>query len=200
VWVIAGLGNPGSRYQFTRHNVGFRVLDELAERWAIRWREQRGLAFLGNGSAEGNEVLLIKPQTYMNNSGQAVAPLMRKKGLPADALVVVHDDLDLPFGRLKIREGGGAGGHKGILSIQRELNDREFLRLKMGIGRPPPELPSDQYVLSRFSKEEEGALQEMLDRAAEAVVCILQEGTERAMNRFHRKDPPESLPDAGGDR
>ncbi len=196
MWVIAGLGNPGSSYRFTRHNVGFLVLDELAARQRIRWKERKNVAFLGSGSVSGEEVLLIKPQTYMNNSGQVVAPMMRKKGRPAESLIVVHDDLDLPFGRLKIREGGGAGGHKGILSIQQMLGAKEFLRVKIGIGRPPAEQPSENYVLSRFRKDEVEPLQALLERGAEAVECILREGTERAMNRFHRRDSMDALSDS----
>jgi len=198
VWIVAGLGNPGSRYRSTRHNVGFLVLDELASRCRIQWKEWKQAAFVAAGSAGGVEVLLVKPQTYMNNSGEVVVPLLRKKGLGGGSLIVVHDDMDLPFGRIKIKEGGGAGGHKGVLSIQRVLSDSAFLRVKMGIGRPEGDQPADQYVLSRFPAEEAGSLPAVLEQGAEAVECIVREGAARAMNRFHRKeggqpvsDPPE---------
>jgi len=193
VWVIAGLGNPGSRYRSTRHNVGFLVLDELASRCRIRWKERKQVALVGAGSVGAEEILLVKPQTYMNNSGEVVVPVMKKKGVTGGSLIVVHDDLDLPFGRIKIKAGGGAGGHKGVLSIQRILNDNEFLRVKIGIGRPEPDQPSDQYVLSRFRKEESESLTDVLELGAEALECILREGTERAMNRFHRKDPEDTM-------
>lgn len=189
MWVIAGLGNPGSRYRATRHNVGFLVLDELASRHHILWRERKQVAWVGQGRVGAEEVLLVKPQTYMNNSGEAVVPLLRKKGGTAESLIVVHDDLDLPFGRIRIRDGGGAGGHKGVLSILRGLNDGGFLRVKIGIGRPEGDEPSDRYVLSPFPPEQSETLGATLEQGAEAVDCILREGAQRAMNLFHRKDP-----------
>ena len=188
MWVIAGLGNPGTRYHFTRHNLGFLVADLLAARMHIRWQEKKGLASLCSGRTGDRDVLLVKPQTYMNLSGQPLRAFMRKKGLAPESLVVVHDDLDMAFGRLKIREGGGAGGHKGVLSIQQELGCRDFLRVKMGIGRPPGEMPAEKWVLSRFSEEEKDCLGEFLDRGADAVECILLEGAERAMNTHNGRN------------
>jgi peptidyl-tRNA hydrolase, PTH1 family len=189
VWIIAGLGNPGARYRATRHNVGFLVLDELACRHGILWRERKQVALVGQGSVGAHEVLMVKPQTYMNNSGQVVGPLLKKKGAGGASLIVVHDDLDLPFGRIKIREGGGGGGHKGVQSILWTINDDGFLRVKIGIGRPEGDDPPDRYVLSPFSREESDVLQRRLEQGADAVECILREGAQRAMNRFHRRDP-----------
>jgi len=194
--MIAGLGNPGSRYRLTRHNAGFLVLDALASRFRIGWKERKQVALVGTGNIGGEEVLLVKPQTYMNNSGEVVGPLLRKKGLGAGGLIVVHDDLDLPFGRVKIKDGGGAGGHKGILSIQQVLSDGAFLRVKIGIGRPEGDQPADQFVLSRFREEEAERLQDVLEQGAEAVACVLREGPGRAMNRFHRKDAGGAVPDS----
>lgn len=194
MWMIAGLGNPGSRYRSTRHNAGFLVLDALASRHRIDWRERKQVALMGEGRVGRDEVILVKPQTYMNNSGQVVAPMLRKKGLTAASLIVAHDDLDLPFGRIKIRQGGGAGGHKGVQSILRELGDGGFLRVKIGIGRPEGDEPADRYVLSPFAKDEADILGERLDQGVEAIECILRDGVERAMNRFHRKEPEGGRP------
>lgn len=199
MWIIAGLGNPGSRYRSTRHNVGFLVLDELASRYRILWKERKQVALVGQGRVGADEVVLVKPQTYMNNSGQVVAPIVRKKGATAASLIVVHDDLDLPFGRIKIREGGGGGGHKGVQSILWELNDSGFLRVKIGIGRPEGETSPERYVLSPFSREESETLQARLEQGADVVECVLGEGVERAMNRFHRKDTVRSLFDSPGE-
>jgi peptidyl-tRNA hydrolase, PTH1 family len=188
VWLIVGLGNPGTRYRFTRHNIGFLVLDALAAQQGISWKAHRLAAVLGSASVGGQEVTLVKPQSFMNNSGQVVAPLLRRRAVPLDCLLVVHDDLDLPFGKIKIKQGGGAGGHKGIASIQREVGDQAFARVKLGIGRPiGPESP-EEYVLSPFPASEGEQLPGLLERACEAVLSVLDEGVERAMNRFNRRE------------
>lgn len=143
---------------------------------------------IGRGTAGGQEVVLVKPLTFMNNSGRVVGPMVRKFGLTTSSLLVIHDDLDLPFGKIKIKRGGGSGGHKGVVSIQQELADADFLRLKMGIGRPENDESPEEYVLNSFSEEDAESLQDILDRGAEAVSCILHEGEGRAMNRFNRRD------------
>lgn len=185
--IIVGLGNPGDRYRETRHNVGFRVLDELAARWRCEGWRKRFEAEVAEHRAEG-PVLLVKPQTYMNRSGIAVRELARFYKVPANSIVVVHDDLDLPTGRLRIRERGGAGGHRGIESMLAELGSEEFARVKLGIGRPPEGWETADYVLAKFATEELPRMQQIYVTAADAVELILREGPGAAMNRFNRQD------------
>ncbi|MDW7711479.1 MAG: aminoacyl-tRNA hydrolase [Deferrisomatales bacterium] len=182
---MAGLGNPGARYAGTRHNVGFAVVDRLAGRWRSGpWREE-GPCRVAEAEVEGAGVLLAEPQTYMNRSGLAVAPLAGRAVLPPERILVVHDDLDLPFGRLRIRVGGGAGGHRGVLSIAEALGTGAFLRLKLGIGRPEARGEEAEHVLSPFSAEEQEALAGWVERAADAAESIIVEGPSRAMHRYH---------------
>jgi len=195
VWYLVGLGNPGNRYRFTRHNLGFLVLDRFASQRQISWKERKRVAMIGRGSTGDHEIVLVKPITFMNNSGQVLSPIVRKSGVTTSSILVIHDDLDLPLGKLKIKRGGGPGGHKGVASIQRELNDADFLRLKMGIGRPEDLEAAEDYVLRSFSKEDAEDLQAFIDQGAEAISCILQEGESQAMNLFNRRD--ETLPGDG---
>jgi peptidyl-tRNA hydrolase, PTH1 family len=184
-WLVVGLGNPGSRYAPTRHNVGFAVAERLADRWrAGPWREECR-SRVAEGRFAGLLVLLAEPQTYMNRSGEALRALVERAALPPERVLVIHDDLDLPFRRLRIRTGGGAGGHKGIRSILEELGSEAFLRLKIGIGRPEEPGEGADYVLSPFSGEERDVLPDLLERAAEAVESVIVEGPSRAMNRYH---------------
>lgn len=184
-WLVVGLGNPGLRYQPTRHNVGFAVAEHLAHRWrAGPWREACR-SRVAEARFSGLEVLLAEPQTYMNRSGEALRELLERTALPPERVLVLHDDLDLPFRRMRIRTGGGAGGHKGILSIVESLGSRSFLRLKLGIGRPVEKAEGADYVLSPFSGEEQALLPDLLDHAADAVESIIVEGPSRAMNRYH---------------
>lgn len=184
-WLIAGLGNPGPRYARTRHNLGFLVVAALSERWGIPLTKERWEAVWGQGRLGERRVILAQPQTYMNLSGQAVAPLWRYFQLPPEALVVVHDDLDLPAGRLKLAWDGGAGGHKGVLSVAAALDTLDFYRVKVGIGRPPAGMPAEAYVLEPVGPEEWELLQEAAARAAQAVEVLIQEGLAPAQNRFH---------------
>lgn len=181
--LVVGLGNPGPRYEATRHNVGFRVVDLVAHRWgAAAWREAcRSLVT----EVDRPPAVLAKPATFMNRSGLAVAALLAREPLPLERVVVVHDDLDLPFGRLKIRDGGGHGGHNGIRSIVEALGDGGFLRLKVGIGRPEQGEDVAEFVLSPFGAGEEAVLSDLLARAADALESIVIEGPLRAMHRFH---------------
>lgn len=184
--LVVGLGNPGSRYEGTRHNLGFRVVDALARRWrAGPWRESAG-CLAAEAEPRGVRVLLAKPQGYMNRSGDGVAALTGGAGRPPPGrLLVVHDDLDLPLGSLRVRLRGGAGGHNGVRSIAASLGTGEFLRLKVGIGRPPDGCPADEYVLSGFLPEEAPLLPAIVARAGDAVEAVLFEGPGAAMNRFH---------------
>ena len=188
--IIAGLGNPGPQHALTRHSVGFLVVDAFAAAHGLRFGPRRFDAETARGRAAGAEVLLAKPLTYMNLSGRSLAPLVAYyKVAPAD-LIVVHDDLDLAFGRLQIRERGGDGGHNGLRSIIAELGTRDFARLRVGIGRPDRADPAD-YVLSPFGAEEAPALERVLERAAAALESILREGMARAMNRYNQLLAPD---------
>ncbi|MBC7358607.1 MAG: aminoacyl-tRNA hydrolase [Desulfacinum sp.] len=191
VFLVAGLGNPGPRYDGTRHNVGFRVVDRLAQRFSIPMQERKFPAHWGEGRIGSRKVVLVKPMTYMNRSGEAVGPILRYYRLPPEALLVVHDDLDLPLGRIRIARRGGTGGHRGVASIIQALGGGEFARLKLGIGRPRHREPVETFVLDGFYSDELEAAEEMVDRAAAAAVAVLEEGLEAAMNRFNQR--PKSI-------
>ena len=184
--IVVGLGNPGARYKDTRHNIGFQVLDELARRWRSENWKRRFEAEVSEHRA-GGPVLLVKPQTFMNLSGTAVREAAKFYKVESKDIIVIHDDLDLPTGRLRIRERGGAGGHKGIDSMIGQLGTDEFVRVKFGISRPPAEWDTADYVLGRFSSEEQATIAQTISLAADAVEAILAEGAAAAMNRFNRQ-------------
>jgi peptidyl-tRNA hydrolase, PTH1 family len=185
--LIAGLGNPGPKYDATRHNLGFMVIDAAAARFRLDMGGKAHRAQVGRGRIAGVEVLLAKPQTFMNLSGDSVGPLMRDDGLgPAD-VVVVHDDLDLPLGVLKVSVSGGDGGHNGVASVIEALGTGSFVRLRVGIGRPPDGVDPVEFVLSGFSAEEAGNVEKVISAAVEAVASIVREGPSKAMNRFNKR-------------
>jgi PTH1 family peptidyl-tRNA hydrolase len=189
--LLVGLGNPGPEYARNRHNVGFMCLDRLAERHGIsRWHRKHH-ALVAEGLVAGHPVVLAKPQTFMNLSGQAGRPLVRHYGVPLADLLVVHDDLDLELGVLRLRRQGSSAGHKGVQHIIDTLGSREFPRLRIGIGRPVRGDPVD-YVLSDFTLDESIVMDRALDRAVEAIVAWLELGIEAAMNAFNAA-PPDSL-------
>ena len=183
--IITGLGNPGSEYSATRHNVGFLAVEELAKRWGIdSWRNRHEALIAEQRGSE--PVLLVKPQTYMNLSGVAVAEIMRwYKLTPAD-VIVIYDDLDLPAGKLRLRPQGGAGGHRGIESLLAHLGTENFYRIRIGISRPPAGWETANYVLGRFSPEEAPLVAETIKKAAEAAEYILKHGITKAMNAFSK--------------
>ena len=184
--LIVGLGNPGPAYRQNRHNVGFMVVDRLAETTGVALRRVEQRALVGKGFWGDVPVMLAKPQTYMNDSGASVAPLMRFYKLPLDRLLVVHDDLDLPFGTLRLRPSGGTGGQRGMESIIAKLGTRDFARLRVGIGRPTGRMNPSDYVLHDFDSPEQALLPEVLAIAVEAIGWTLREGIESAMNTFNR--------------
>jgi len=183
LWLIAGLGNPGSRYEKTRHNAGFLVIEELVERLQLEFKEKEDFK-ISKGSLGDEKIILLEPLTFMNRSGVAVRKIMQKSNVSPERLIVIHDDLDLECGNLKIRKKGSSGGHKGIESIIQNIGTREFIRVKIGIGRDPF-VPTEKYVLSRFRKDEMPMIKETIAKAAESVHSIIIEGVERAMNRFN---------------
>ncbi len=190
--LAVGLGNPGPEYVGSRHNVGFEVIDLLAARHGGRLRRARREHSLADEvRVGGRRLALAQPQTYMNESGRAVAPLVRHYGLEDVAqLVVVHDELDLPVGRLKVKQGGGLAGHNGLRSIKAHLHDDGFVRVRIGVGKPPSKEEGVGHVLARPPKAVRLALGVLVERAADAVEAVLAEGVEAAMNRFN------ALPDA----
>ena len=184
--INAGLGNPGKEYENTRHNAGFMVMDALAEKIGADISEKKHKALCGKGVIGGEKVILMKPQTYMNLSGEAVAPLARFYKVPAEDVIVIYDDMDLPTGKLRLRMKGGSGGHRGIESLLYHLRQDTFNRVRLGIGRPPVGWAVPDYVLSRFHQEEQEDLNSALEKAADAVEGILKLGMSNAMNRFNR--------------
>ena len=183
--IIVGLGNPGERYQHTRHNVGFRCIDLLARHWGINLKERRAKAVLGRGRHLDRDVVLAKPRTFMNNSGEGVAYLMTRFGVKPSDIVVIYDEMDLPLGRMRIRPGGSPAGHNGIRSIISELRTQEFPRIRVGIGHPGLQGGQVSHVLNRFSEEEAPEISGVVKRVAEAVDCLLEENITVAMNRFN---------------
>jgi PTH1 family peptidyl-tRNA hydrolase len=189
VAVVVGLGNPGKRYEGARHNAGFQVADELAHRFHIHLQERKFRASWGAGVIQGQRILIFKPLTYMNLSGEAVKEMLNYFGISSQRMLVIHDDLDLSCGRLKIARRGGAAGHRGVLSIIEHLRNQDFPRLKLGVGRPLEREPVEAYVLQKPYPHEAETFEEMLALGAEAVQTILSLGLEEAMNRFNRQDP-----------
>lgn len=185
MYLIAGLGNPGKAYQSTRHNLGFLTLKTLANRHRILVEKKKFESLYGLGEVLNKKVLLLTPQTYMNRSGLAVAQFLRYYQLTPEQLVVIHDDLDLSWTRLRVVPKGGAAGHKGILSIIDQLKTQEFIRLRLGIGRPAEEQPTESYVLESFSSAEKKDLPALLEQACDALEIILDQGVTAAMNRFN---------------
>lgn len=183
--IVVGLGNPGREYGATRHNVGFMTVDALAGRWGVKvWREKYSALVAEYRGAE--TVLLVKPQTYMNLSGQAVAAFVRFYKLTVADVIVVYDDIDLPAGRLRLRPGGGAGGHRGIESLFDHLGNDAFARVRIGVGRPPEYMEAADYVLSRFSPDEQPLMEEAVKRAADAVEAVLKVGLAKAANEYNK--------------
>jgi PTH1 family peptidyl-tRNA hydrolase len=181
--LIVGLGNPGKAYANNRHNVGFQCIDYFARYHRIPIRERKARAKVGIGGVVEKGVVLAKPRTYMNLSGQAVSRLVRQFSVPLEDLVVICDDLDLPLGKVRIRQRGGSAGHKGMESIIDSLGSQDFPRIRVGIGRPDGDEIS--YVLSDFTAEEKDVVKEVVTKVADALHCILTEGIEAAMNRYN---------------
>ena len=189
--LIVGLGNPGRAYADNRHNLGFMCLNHFAGTQGIRFDKKQGQARIGFGEVAGSELVLARPQTYMNLSGQSVSRLVKKFNIDLSDLLVIHDDLDLPLGKIRIRQGGSSGGHKGINSIISELESQDFPRLKVGTGHPAvssaeiSETDIIAYVLSDFTPEEKEVVTQFVPRVSEAILCLLTEGLTAAMNKYN---------------
>ena len=189
-WLVVGLGNPGPEYARNRHNVGFMVADLLADRLRARFgRHRKAVAEVAEGrlglGVDAPRLVLAKPLTYMNLSGGPVAGLAQFYKVPVDRIVAMHDDLDLPYGRLRMKVGGGEGGHNGLRSMSRSLGTKEYIRVRFGIGRPPGRQDPADYVLADFSTVERKELEFLVDRTADAVEAVLTKGLEAAQNEYH---------------
>ena len=185
VFLIVGLGNPGTEYRQTRHNFGFQALEAFADSHQISLKKAKFKAILGEGKSFGKKVILAKPLTYMNESGSAVSALLHYFKLDLEQMLVIHDDLDLPLGTLRLRPEGGTSGQRGMASIIAKLGTQSFPRLRLGIGRPPGQMDPADYVLQRFSKSEEELQKIVLKTSVEAIDCFIQHGLVTAMNRYN---------------
>ena len=184
--LIAGLGNPGPKYLWTRHNAGFMVLDRFSHLAGIPLTRKNFSGLYGEGDLRGDRLLLLKPQTFMNLSGRSVAAALRFHKLSLQDMIVIHDDLDIPFGCIKIKEGGGHAGHNGLRSLNQELGSGDFIRLRIGIGRPSHGDMAD-YVLTSFAPEEMAGLPRLLDGVVDALELLIAEGAPKAMSLYHNK-------------
>ncbi|MEI7987479.1 MAG: aminoacyl-tRNA hydrolase [Chloroflexota bacterium] len=184
-FLVVGLGNPGREYQENRHNTGFMLAMVLAEQLKLNFSRVEMKAIVAKGKYEGRQIILAKPQTFMNLSGQSVAPLARYYKIPLANTLVIYDDVDLPFGVIRLRPGGGAGGHNGIKSIIQSMGTQDFPRLRIGIDRPPGRMEAADYVLQDFSSFEKKALSQILGRGAEAALTIISNGIDAAMNIYN---------------
>ena len=185
-WLVVGLGNPGDQYENTRHNAGFRVVDELADRGDFPVQRLKFHALTNTAVIGGQGVLVMKPVTYMNLSGEAVGEAARFYKLPPDHVLVISDDVDLPLGKLRLRKGGSAGGHNGLKSIIQHLGTDQFPRVKIGVGeKPHPDYDMADWVLSKFTGEDLKTITEAVKRAADAAACVVKDGPDKAMNRFN---------------
>ena len=185
--VVVGLGNPGRKYERTRHNAGFMAVGELARRLRIDIFQEKCHSLIGRRRIETAQIVLVKPQTYMNESGRAVAALLQGFYVSPGDLIVIHDELDLPLGTVRIKTGGGHGGHNGLRSIIESLGTPDFIRVRMGIGRPSQGVDSADYVLSPFLADEQKAAADEAGRAADAVLAIASQGMTKAMNLFNQQ-------------
>jgi|YelNatPaOPRAMG01_1025707.scaffolds.fasta_scaffold02647_7 PTH1 family peptidyl-tRNA hydrolase len=183
MWLIVGLGNPGRRYSETRHNIGFKVLDLFAEKYNVKFIKTK-IAKKTSIFIDGEELLLLKPLLYMNMSGVVVKEVLQELPIRVSNIVVVHDDLDMMVGKLRIRRNGSSGGHRGVESIIQSIGTKDFIRVKIGIGRSK-DLPPEEYVLSKFGFEDKEIIREALKRAIEAILTIVTEGVGSAMNKFN---------------
>ena len=192
MWIFVGLGNPGKQYSSSRHNIGFMLIQRLADKQNTKLKKRKYLSKAARVELQHNPVLLVKPWTFMNNSGLAVKKLLDYTGAKLDRMLVVYDDLDIPLGEIRIRKSGGPGSHNGMASIVREIDSTQFPRIRIGIGPLPPDLDATDFVLADFTKKERGIIDECLIKTEESVMYILANDIEKAMTRFNRKVYDES--------
>jgi peptidyl-tRNA hydrolase, PTH1 family len=184
--LVAGLGNPGPEYERTRHNIGYRVADELARRLDATFKRSKHEALTADAHSGDTPILLVKPQTFMNDSGRAVSGLARYYRVPVERIVVVHDELDLPFGSVRVKLGGGTAGHNGVSDVASAIGP-DFARVRIGIGRPPGRKDPVDFVLEAFTKKEESDVGAIVDQGADAVLSILRDGVSAAQTEFNKR-------------
>ncbi len=185
--IIVGLGNPGKKYERTRHNAGFLAVDEIAESLHVEVSQEKYHALVGRARIDSEEIILAKPQTYMNDSGRAASAIMRGTYATAADLIVIHDELDLPLGAVRVKTGGGHGGHNGLRSLIEHLGSADFIRVRVGIGKPEPRMDAADYVLSPFLASERQAADEAVRQAANAAMAVVSQGVTKAMNLINQK-------------
>jgi PTH1 family peptidyl-tRNA hydrolase len=188
IYVVAGLGNPGYRYKNTRHSVGFMVIDALAEKVGVNIRKNKKLkhkAIINEVNIDEKKILLVKPQTYMNASGESIKDIVENYKVPLNNLIILYDDADLPLGKIRIRRSGSAGTHNGMKSVIYHLQAEDFPRIRIGIGKPPPDMDIIDYVLGKFTMDETDVIHESILKAAEAAITIVKEGVDEAMAKFN---------------
>ncbi|MCI0482944.1 MAG: aminoacyl-tRNA hydrolase [Candidatus Dadabacteria bacterium] len=193
--LVAGLGNPGSEYASTKHNLGYLTVDEIGKRAGIDLKKKKFSGVYGEGTFNNDKLILLKPETYMNRSGESVSTVASFYHIPVENIIIVHDELDLPAGTVRIKAGGGSAGHKGVMSVMGELGSGDFIRVRIGIGKPGEKKGAVSHVLSKFRKEESELVSESVLRAADAVLEIIQHGLQKAMNKYNVR--PESEESAG---
>lgn len=186
IYVVAGLGNPGGKYDYTRHNVGFETIDILAQKHDIKISKLKHKALSGEGSIGGKRVLLVKPQTYMNLSGESIREIIQWYKSDIKNLIIVYDDIDLPIGKLRVRPKGSSGSHNGMKSVIYQIQSDEFPRVRIGVDKPPEGWDLANFVLSRFSNEERKTIEESLLNASNAVEAIIKSGVDAAMNKYNK--------------
>jgi len=191
MYIIVGLGNPSKKYEHTRHNVGFEVIDILADRMGIHVDESKHKGLVGRGMLEGQKVVLVKPQTFMNLSGECVRAVADFYKVPEEEIIVIYDDISLEPGQLRIRAKGSAGGHNGIKNIIAHLGTQVFPRVKVGVGEKPRMMDLADYVLSHFTREEQGLMNDAFKEAADAVAMMVSQGIDPAMNKYNTKKKEE---------
>ncbi len=184
--LIVGLGNPGGEYDETRHNVGFQVIDELKQQFSHAVFDKKFKGLVTRARIGGEDAILLKPMTYMNLSGESVGPAAGFYKIPPEDIIVIHDELDIEPGRIKLKKGGGHGGHNGLKSLVKHLPNANFTRVRLGIGRPPPRWETANYVLGKFTKQEQPIIEEVISSATKAVEVILEEGLPSAMKEYNR--------------
>ncbi len=184
-YLIVGLGNPGREYRYTRHNIGFMVIDKLAAELGLRLTKVQSKAIFGLTPFEDKKIILAKPQTYMNLSGQSVSSLLRFYRIPLEQMLIFHDDIDLPVGTIRIRPGGGSAGQRGLASIIEKVGTQAFARARIGVGRPPGRMEAADYVLHDFPKDEQPVMERVIADAAEAARLFVREGLDKAMNTYN---------------
>ena len=191
MYLVVGLGNPGLKYSGTKHNIGFNVVDSLAERLRAEGWKKRFKGACAEGRSGEKKILMLKPETYMNRSGESVLEALRYYNIPESDLIVIHDEMDLPFGQLRVKSAGGSAGHNGIASITHLIGSGGYQRVRVGIAKPAYKKETVNYVLSGFSKAEKEVLEDVVYRAADAVLEIIENGPASAMNKFNMRAETE---------